>query len=116
MEMEQMFPKISSNSPGIKTESSGTICSASKQPRTSSKTSTSSAGSRKSVDCDDSSSSSYDADDERRLSGPDSEADDSELSDGSRPPSPILNEQCVQIFIGSASAEKEMVLYNMRKK
>ena len=116
MMMEQMFPKISSNSPSVKAESPGILYNASKQPGTSSKTSTSSAGSRKSVNWDDSSSSSYDADDERRLSGPDSEADDSEQSDGSRPPSPILNEQCVQIFIGSKNAEKEMGLYNMRKR
>lgn len=116
METEQMFPKFSSNSPSMKTESQGILCSASKDSGSSGNTLTSSAESRRSVNWDDKSSSSYDADDERRLSGVDSEADESELSDGSRHPSPILNEQCVQIFIGNVNAEKEMGLYNMRRK
>ena len=116
IEMERMFPKISSNSPSTDTESPDTLGNASNQSGISSKTSPRSTGSRKSVNSDNRSFSSYDADDEGKKSGEESEADDSDQSDGSRSPPPMLNEQRVPFFIRNETAEKEMWLYNLRKK
>lgn len=113
--MEKSVPKSSSNSPSTDVQSTGTLCNASRRSDTSSKTSTSSDGSYKSVERADSSSSSYDADDERAFPGPNSETERSDQGDGSRAPSPIWKEQRIPFFIRNENAEIEMMLYHIRR-